>query len=480
MQKLLHLAQIRSGVFGSALFVAHFQAEVLISHDENQNSSAFKLHIYKEYTQWPLTQATVARKAMAHIVEVSKAGRVMDKEIVAAPMEDRIMVALDSKKIMASLSNRAIITMDKSPLDMVTSPPMDSKDLGLMDSKAPTVVRVKVETVMDRDRAAVLVVVADTVARVVAAVDMEAKGKEEVAAVDMDDGMKVVMVVVRVGGLGVTMETVQKEGATEAEAVAAAAMTAVVDMIVAEEADLLVWGSRDYGSRDEPAGEQDNSDNNTIFVQGLGEDVTVQEVGDFFKQIGIIKVNKKTGQPMINIYSDKATGRPKGEATVSFDDPPSAKAAIDWFDGKDFNGKPIKVSFATRRAEFTQRGGGGGGGSRGGRGGFRGRGGGGPNFDIKGGDWPCPNSSCGNMNFARRQECNKCGAPKPGDGGFGGGDRGGRGGYGGDRGGGFRGRGSFRGGDRGGFGGGGGGFGGGGYKMGGRGDRRDDRRDRPY
>ncbi|XP_071353403.1 TATA-binding protein-associated factor 2N isoform X6 [Trachinotus anak] len=193
-------------------------------------------------------------------------------------------------------------------------------------------------------------------------------------------------------------------------------------------------GSRDYGSRDEPAGEQDNSDNNTIFVQGLGEDATVQEVGDYFKQIGIIKVNKKTGQPMINIYSDKATGRPKGEATVSFDDPPSAKAAIDWFDGKEFNGKPIKVSFATRRAEFTQRGGG-----RGGRGGFRGRGGGGPNFDIKGGDWPCPNSSCGNMNFARRQECNKCGAPKPGDAGFGGG-----------------------------------------YKMGGRGDRRDDRRDRPY
>lgn len=37
---------------------------------------------------------------------------------------------------------------------------------------------------------------------------------------------------------------------------------------------------------------------------------------------------------MINLYSDKATGQPKGEATVSFDDPPSAKAAIDWFDGR--------------------------------------------------------------------------------------------------------------------------------------------------
>ncbi|XP_051963077.1 RNA-binding protein FUS-like isoform X3 [Xyrauchen texanus] len=246
-------------------------------------------------------------------------------------------------------------------------------------------------------------------------------------------------------------------------------------------------GPRDYGQKDD-GDDQDNSDNNTIFVQGLGEDVSTQEVGDYFKQIGIIKVNKKTGLPMINLYTDKATGRLKGEATVSFDDPPSAKAAIDWFDGKEFQGRPIKVSFATRRAEFTSRGGGaggaGGGGSSGGRGrgGFRGRGGGfggggggggGPSFDVRGGDWPCPNSSCGNMNFARRYECNKCGTSKPDSDG----DRGGRGGYGGDRGdrGGFRGGrggGGFRGGDRGGY--------GGGYKMGGRGDHREDRRGRPY
>ncbi|XP_035796964.2 TATA-binding protein-associated factor 2N isoform X2 [Amphiprion ocellaris] len=416
----------------------------------------------------------------------SRVDRVMDKEMEVALMVDKATVATDSKPVgkmvMANLSNRVIIIMDRSHLGMATSPLliankgpglMDSKVL--MDSKGPMVARDREE--MATDNKAPMADRAVVVALVVAA---------------MEDGVKV-KVAVRVGGLGVTRETVQKEAATEAEAVVVVVvaavvamtvvvMTAVVDMTVvdttvAEEADLLVWGSRDYGSRDEPAGEQDNSDNNTIFVQGLGEDATVQEVGDYFKQIGIIKVNKKTGQPMINIYSDKATGRPKGEATVSFDDPPSAKAAIDWFDGKEFHGKPIKVSFATRRAEFTQRGGGG----RGGRGGFRGRGGGGPNFDVKGGDWPCPNSSCGNMNFARRQECNKCGAPKPGDAGFGGGDRGGRGGYGGDRGG-FRGRGGgFRGGDRGGYGGGGGGGGfGGGYKMGGRGDRRDDRRDRPY
>lgn len=114
--------------------------------------------------------------------------------------------------------------------------------------------------------------------------------------------------------------------------------------------------------------DQDNSDNNTIFVQGLGDNYTVESVADFFKQIGIIKVsgpfendqrvsswflltwlrflmvsvsarlhpqvNKKTGLPMINLYTDRETGKLKGEATVSFDDPPSAKAAIDWFDGK--------------------------------------------------------------------------------------------------------------------------------------------------
>ncbi|XP_045066798.1 uncharacterized protein LOC121550325 isoform X5 [Coregonus clupeaformis] len=269
------------------------------------------------------------------------------------------------------------------------------------------------------------------------------------------------------------------------------------------------WGPRDQG----PGGpssmeDQDNSDNNTIFVQGMGDGYTVDSVADFFKQIGIIKINKKTGLPMINLYTDRETGKLKGEATVSFDDPPSAKAAIDWFDGKDFKGNPIKVSFATRRADFGVGRGGGGGmrGGRGrggeaefggpmGRGGFGGgRGGGGFSGDNGGrgnggqqraGDWKCSNPVCGNMNFSWRNECNQCKSPKPEgadggmspmDGGRGfGGDRGGRGGF--DRGG-FRGRGGDRGGFRGGPGGDRGGFGPG--KMDGRGEHRQDRRDRPY
>ncbi|XP_077303305.1 RNA-binding protein FUS isoform X8 [Lithobates pipiens] len=295
---------------------------------------------------------------------------------------------------------------------------------------------------------------------------------------------------------------------------------AVVDSVVGVEAlteaaeedvveEEAAWGPREGGPPRHEMGEQDNSDNNTIFVQGLGENVTVEAVAEYFKQIGIIKTNKKTGQPMINLYTDRETGKLKGEATVSFDDPPSAKAAIDWFDGKEFSGNPIKVSFATRRADFTSRGGGntrgrgrggpmgrgGFGGPNGGNGNRGGGGGGGGGFPSGGGgqqragDWKCPNPSCENMNFSWRNECNQCKAPKPdgpggpggshmGGGGFGDERRGGggRGGF--DRGG-FRGRGGDRGGFRGGRGGGDrGGFGQG--KMDSRGDHRQDRRERPY
>ena len=40
---------------------------------------------------------------------------------------------------------------------------------------------------------------------------------------------------------------------------------------------------------------------------------------------------------MINLYTDRNTGKFKGEAMITYEDPPSAKAAIEWFDGESIN-----------------------------------------------------------------------------------------------------------------------------------------------
>jgi len=79
----------------------------------------------------------------------------------------------------------------------------------------------------------------------------------------------------------------------------------------------------------------------------------------------------------VAIPSDRETGRPRGFAFVTMGSDADAKAAIAAMDGKDLDGRSLKVNEAQDKPRTGGGGGGGGGGGRGGHGGGHGGGGGG-------------------------------------------------------------------------------------------------------
>ncbi|KAL3247377.1 hypothetical protein MRX96_057099 [Rhipicephalus microplus] len=143
----------------------------------------------------------------------------------------------------------------------------------------------------------------------------------------------------------------------------------------------------------------------TIFVSNLPEDVGEIQLAEHFGAIGLIKIDKKTGKNKIWIYKDKITGKGKGEATITYDDPPTANSAITWFHGKEFmggkiNGPVVEGEVPEEAAALEEVVGGGPDNGMGGR----------------DGDWKCPNPACGNNNFSWRVQCNRCSAPRDGPG----------------------------------------------------------------
>ena len=106
-----------------------------------------------------------------------------------------------------------------------------------------------------------------------------------------------------------------------------------------------------------------------LYVGNLAFQTTSEELQELFAQAGTVQ--------SASVVEDRDTGRSRGFGFVEMSSNEEAAAAIDQFNGKEVNGRALKVNEAKPR---ENRGGGGGRGFGGGRGGFGGnRGGGGGN-----------------------------------------------------------------------------------------------------
>jgi cold-inducible RNA-binding protein len=94
-----------------------------------------------------------------------------------------------------------------------------------------------------------------------------------------------------------------------------------------------------------------------IYVGNLSYGATDDEIQDYFQKYGSIRD--------VKVITDRDTGRSKGFAFVTFDSADSAQKALE-ADGKDLNGRNLKVSIA--REQQGRTGGGGGRGRSEGRG----------------------------------------------------------------------------------------------------------------
>ncbi|OAY29064.1 transcription initiation factor TFIID subunit 15 isoform X2 [Manihot esculenta] len=169
--------------------------------------------------------------------------------------------------------------------------------------------------------------------------------------------------------------------------------------------------------------------NGSVYVCNLPQGTDENMLAEYFGTIGLLKKDKRTGRPKIWFYRDKITNEPKGDATITYEDPHAALAAVEWFNNKDFHGNIIGVFVAESKSKDDHTynsvadpnlGGDVGGleesardmnGAGVGRG--RGRGDTGAKAWQQEGDWLCPNTSCSNVNFAFRGVCNRCGSARP-------------------------------------------------------------------
>ena len=108
---------------------------------------------------------------------------------------------------------------------------------------------------------------------------------------------------------------------------------------------------------------------NRLFVGNLSYQTAENDLQDFFAAAGSVS--------SVNLMMDKFTGKSRGFAFVEFTSENEATKAVEMFNGKELQGRPLTVNIARPREERPARSGGGYGGSGGGARGYGGGGGGG-------------------------------------------------------------------------------------------------------
>ena len=106
-----------------------------------------------------------------------------------------------------------------------------------------------------------------------------------------------------------------------------------------------------------------------LYVGNLSFQTSSDDLQQLFAQAGTVE--------SASVVEDRETGRSRGFGFVEMSSNEEGQAAIQQFNGKEFNGRSLTVNEARPREDRGNRGGGGGGGGRGGYGGNRGGGGGG-------------------------------------------------------------------------------------------------------